>query len=298
MNYYNNLLYLFISMFIWGTIGAFILWTHLDPLSISFFRCLIGGGGLFIYCFLNGALKSTKISYSSFLMIGLSGILLIANWVLLFQSFIFSSITLGNISYYLQPIFLVIINFFVFGEKIELKKILFIGIAFIGVLLTLDLSTEDFSISSSKIYGISCAIVAGILYSIATVMAKYIKNIPLSLIILIQLSVGVVILLPFINFNLRSFSASLVFYLTILGFFHTAIAYILYYKAVKNLNITVLAVLSYVDPIIAILSDILFFNNSLKILQILGIFLTLLASYPIITPYTRKKSLKPVVYSP
>lgn len=78
-------------------------------------------------------------------------------------------------------------------------------------------------------------------------------------------------------------------YLLVLGIVHTVAAFILYYQSVKKLPTTTIAVISYVDPIVAIFTDVLFYNRELNSLQIAGIVITLVSSYFVITPEGFKK---------
>lgn len=282
------MLNLIVSMIIWGSIGAFILWSGLSPIDASFFRCLLGVLILFFYCWYRGVFKANKTSFYQYFLIVIGGILLVSNWILLFQSFIWSSITLGNVSYYLQPAFLILLNFFIFREKISLEVACFSTIAFIGVIMTIDVTPETFRLNELKILGVLCALGAGLLYSLATIIAKYLKNVPPSLITFFQLLVGMIFLLPLTHLNTIHFSFSMLSYIGVLGVIHTALAYILYYHAVARLNLTIVAIISYVDPIVAIFTDIAFFDRRLNLLQITGIILTMVASYFVITLQMKK----------
>ncbi len=99
-------------------------------------------------------------------------------------------------------------------------------------------------------------------------------------VIFIQLAIGVVILLPFVHFQVLSVVA--ITCLVIIGLVHTLLAYFLYYNAIKKTSFTQIAVISYFDPIVAIASDVIFFNRQLNLYQIAGVGITFAALYLLI----------------
>lgn len=271
------------SMIIWGCLGAFVLWSKLSMINIAFSRCIIGGFFLLLYCFYKGYLNIKLIPKKEFFLVALSGIFLITNWYLLFESFRLSSITIGNVSYYLQPIFLVILAIYFFHEKISLKKWLFIFLSFLGVILITGFFHTTGYVEKNMLLGVACAVLAGLLYAFVSVMTKNIHKIPVSMITLIQLFSGAIFILPWIHFSdFQNISKISIGCILIIGIVHTALAYILYYNGMKKTSFSVISVLSYVDPIVAVLTDIIFFNQHLSVLQIGGVLITLISSYLVI----------------
>lgn len=252
-------------MILWGTLGVFVLWSGLAAIDVAFYRCLIGA--LLMGCWFIKSTSPLKLDAST-KIVALAGVFLIMNWIFLFKSFQVSSITIGNISYYLQPIILIILGIFIYREKVNFRKWMLIMLALAGVILTIDPRNLY---SPNIILGVFLALIAAFFYSFVTILMKHNQQKYFN-IIFIQLSIGVLILLPFVDF--QSISVMTLVCLSIIGVFHTLLAYYLYYKALKKTNYTQIAVLSYLDPIVAIISDVLFFNRHLSLYQMIGIFLT------------------------
>ncbi len=275
-----------LSMIIWGTVGLFVLWSGFPMITIACSRCVIGGLILAGFCYHQGLFKAQFFAKQEVLLAIISGIFLVLNWVLLFESFKLASITVGNVSYYLQPIFLVILGIFFFKERVSLPKGALILLSFVGVVLTTGLSVSDRGSSAHNLLiGVGYATLAGLLYAFVTIITKPIKILPSPVLTLIQLLSGGIILLPFMNYDSLSFHSLAMLpliYLLIISLVHTAAAYILYYDGIKKVSVTNIAALSYIDPIIAIATDVLFFHRHLNGLQILGIILTLGSSYLVI----------------
>lgn len=268
------MLELILSMTLWGTLGVFVLWSDLSATDVAFYRCLIGA--LLIGCWLIKSRERIQLDKSA-AIVALAGVFLVLNWVFLFKSFQVSSITIGNISYYLQPIMLIILGIFIYQEKVSLQKWMLILLALTGVLLTIDL--RNFS-SPNIVMGVFFALLAAFLYSFLTLLMKRV-TLNYFKVIFIQLAIGVVILLPFVHFQPLSLLA--ITCLVIIGVIHTLLAYFLYYKAIKKTTFTQIAVVSYLDPIVAIASDVIFFNRQLNFYQMAGVALTFAALYLLVT---------------
>ena len=285
------MIYILISMTLWGSIGAFVLWSHVSMFEVVFYRCLIGFVVLFGYGFFS---KKINIKFlfnkKNFICIFGSSIFLVSNWIFLFYSFKYSSITLGNMCYYLQPIFLIILGMIFFKEKVSLLNWIFIIFSLIGVVLTSGINIFSLSEAYHNNYyyfiGIIFALLAGLLYAMLTISVKPLKNINSFNLTLIQLFFATIILIPFFIYHHAHYNSVYTFsgvaILIIIGVVHTALACMLYYKGVVACNVKTIGILSYVDPVIAVLSDVIFFNNSFTLLQILGILITLLSSYFVI----------------
>lgn len=274
---------LILAMIIWGSLGIFALWSGLSAMELAFCRCFIGAVVLGLYCWQKKQfiLKNFQNKPNIFYALA-AGVFIVLNWVLLFKSFQLASITIGNVSYYLQPVFLVILSILFFQELVTAKQWYFISLTTLGVILTSNLDT-DMQFGSNLLLGVGCAVGAGLLYAFATIFIKYIKNMPAALVTFIQLSLGCIILLPFVDiFSLSKASAQVIFVVMFIGIIHTAIAYILYYKALDAVNLTLVGILSYIDPIVAIFTDVIFCHRTFNSIQILGIFLTFLGSYKVI----------------
>lgn len=270
-----------LSMVIWGTLGFFVLKTDLGAIEIAFFRCVLGCLVLAPYCRYKGMFKY-RLTLANTWPILLGGIFVAFNWVLLFLSFRYASITLGNVSYYVQPIFLLILGYVFFREQIELGKWFFIALSIVGVYLTVDLSYKNLAVDQTQWLGVGCALFAGFLYSLATLIVKKQRVLPTPLMTLIQFIGGGLVLLPFVAWHTIHVDMVTVSNLLIIGLVHTVLAFVFYYESVPALSTDIIAIVSYIDPIVAILSDVLFFNRQLSRVQIVGILLTLIGGYYVV----------------
>jgi drug/metabolite transporter (DMT)-like permease len=121
--------------------------------------------------------------------------------------------------------------------------------------------------------GVGCALLAAFLYAIATIVAKQIKNFPPHLTALTQTSFGVLLLLPFADLKMVPLQGNHWYFLVSLGVIHTCVLYIYLYSAFKKLSYSMIAVLVFVYPVVAIIADRVVYNKEINLLQFAGIIL-------------------------
>ncbi|OLN32019.1 Transporter, EamA family [Desulfosporosinus metallidurans] len=105
-------------------------------------------------------------------------------------------------------------------------------------------------------------------------MNKFIKNLSGFETTLVQLMVSSLVLIPYIlmidPMNFSGVNSHSIIYILILGIFHTGIAYFLYFTAIKELEGQIIAVLSYIDPISAVIIAAVVLGESMIFIQIIG----------------------------
>lgn len=106
------------------------------------------------------------------------------------------------------------------------------------------------------------------------ILNKFLKNLSGLESTTVQLMVASIVLVPYVllteGLDFRTIAPSTVPYLLILGIVHTGIAYLLYFSAMQNLKGQTIAVLSYIDPISAVLLSALFLGESMGFIQLIG----------------------------
>ena len=271
---------MFTAMLLMGTVGYFVIESKQPAYNVVFFRCLFGVAFLSAYCLIVGIFKNTGLTKKNFLLIVVSGVFLVCNWIMLFQSFKTASISISTTIYHIQPFLFVIIWSAIFREPVPKEKWILMLLAFIGVVFVIDFDTKTADFSSSYMHGVFLAISAALFWAISAVIVKQIKFVRPHLIVLIQLAVGVFILLPFADLKTTGHITSVQWgYLLTLGAVHSCIMYVLLYSAYRSLSTSTIAIMTFIYPVVAILVDFIFYNKSLNILQMFGVALILASSY-------------------
>ena len=157
------------AMLLSGTLGYFVLKSGQSAFNVVFFRCLFGAISLFAYCAWRGYLTNTKLTRKTLLIAGLGGVAIVTNWVLLFSSYRLASFSISTAVYHTQPFFLLLIGAVVFREHIPRNKVVWIGVAFVGVLMTIDLNLSEFSTERSYLFGLALALSAAVSFRLPSI---------------------------------------------------------------------------------------------------------------------------------
>jgi drug/metabolite transporter (DMT)-like permease len=272
----NGVIQMASAMALSGTIGFFVTEARQDAFNVVFFRCLFGALCLGIVCLFKGYLKPSYFTRKTTLLIVLGGVCIVFNWVFLFKSYGLTSITLGTTLYHTQPFYVILLGIPLFKERVSRSKILWICLAFIGMMFVTNLHVAD--LKSSYFKGILYSLAAALLYGIATLVAKRLKGVPPHLIALCQITLGLVLLLPFTTLQEVPLVGPHWFYLSSLGLVHTCIMYILLYSAFQKLDTTKIAVLSFIYPAVSLFIDYLIYHTRLTPAQGFGVALIFLSS--------------------
>ncbi|WP_045310480.1 DMT family transporter [Lentzea aerocolonigenes] len=260
-----------IAMVLSGTIGVFVFESGAQPFTVAFWRCVFGAGALGLYCWIRGFFSDTGFTRKTFLLALLGGVFIVYNWAFLFSAYAKTSISLATVVYHTQPFYVVLLGALVFKEKLTAAKLGWVGVAFAGVVLVTDITSV--TVSGSYLLGIGQALLAALLYAFATIIAKQLKGIRPHLIALVQVTAGIFLLLPFVDFSGTASIGNGWAWLVGIGVIHTCVMYVLMYSSYQKLPTSLIAVLSFVYPVVAIIVDMSVYGTRIHPLQIVGILL-------------------------
>jgi RarD protein len=261
------------AMLIFGSIGVFVKNINLSSSEIALLRGIIGS--LFLIC--ASFFVRQKFSFQSMkeniVLLLLSGAALGINWIFLFQSYKYTTISNATLSYYFAPVFVMILAPFVLKEKLTLVKAGCISAAMIGLFLVMNTdggTSGAYNHPVGILYGLSAAI----LYASVILMNKFIKNLSGFETTLVQLMVAAIVLFPYVllkdHLHSSSINSRSILLILILGVVHTGIAYFLYFTSFQELKGQTIAVLSYIDPISAVVFAAIFLGEGMGFIQIIG----------------------------
>ena len=265
------------AMIISGTIGWFVVMSGQSVVAVVFWRCLFGAATLALICAALGFFRRGVITHRQIGLATLGGLAIVGNWLLLFAAYPRASISIATAVYNTQPFMLVALGALFLGERLTATKLVWLALAFAGMLLIVQAKAGGGS-GSDYLAGILLALGAAFLYALAAIVAKKLKGTPPHLIALIQVTVGVLALAPLADFaqaptDVRSWSLLLA-----LGVVHTGLMYILLYGAIQKLPTSLTGALSFIYPIVAILVDRIAFGHQLQMIQLIGAAAILLAA--------------------
>ena len=209
-------------------------------------------------------------------MIG-SGAALGINWILLFEAYRYTTVSTATLCYYTAPVIVTAVSVLLFRERLtKLQTFCFLMSALGFLFLT------GFSDWQTNGRGIALGLSAAVFYSLVILLNKGISGVAGLQKTFWQLIVAAVVLLPYVGFfggfhlHLLDFSSCMV--LLTVGLLHTGLAYCLYFTAIGSLKGQQIAVLSYIDPLTAVLISVFLLSETMTALQLAGGILILVFS--------------------
>lgn len=272
-----------LAMIIFGSIGIFVKNINLPSLEIAFLRATIGSVFLLSFSIMGKQkISISRISENALPLI-LSGVAIGFNWILLFQAYKYTTVSIATISYYFAPMFVIIAAPFILKERLTGSKLACLIAALIGIVMILN-SGESSGGVSQNIKGIIYGLSGAALYATVVLTNKFIKGLSGFETTLIQLVVSAITLVPFIIYRgelakVSSIGIKGIMFVLIVGVIHTGIAYLLYFTAMKSLESHSIAILSYIDPISAVVFSTLLLSEDITAVQIIGGIIVLSSTF-------------------
>ncbi|MFF7974579.1 EamA family transporter [Streptomyces sp. NPDC007905] len=266
------------AMMLSGTLGVFVVESGAPPFDVVFFRVLFGALALGGYVAARGRLRDHGFTRRTFALAVLGGVFIVFNWVLLFQSYENTSISVATVVYHMQPFYVVLLGALLFRERLTAAKVGWIAVAFAGLILVSGVTPADLSGGGAYLTGVGQALLAALLYGLSTLVTKRITGVRPHLIALVQVLVGIPLLLPFADFGAMSGTGADWGWLVGLGLLHTGVMYVLMYAAYAQLPTSKIAVVAFVYPAVAMVMDWAVYGHHIGLVQALGVPLIVTAS--------------------
>ena len=263
---------LIISMGIFGTIGLFVKAIPLSSGEIALYRAILAAMliGLFLLI-TKQKIPFKKIKKEIPLLLA-SGCAMGINWILLFEAYKYTTVSAATLSYYFAPVIVTVACPILFKEKMKAKQWICFAMSTIGIVLITGIG--DTSGGSNHLVGILFGLGAACFYATVILLNKFIKNVDGIHRTFLQFLAAIIVLIPYVGFtsgiNLGSLNAKGVICLLVVGLVHTGITYCLYFSSLKELAGQKAAILSYIDPLVAVLVSVIVLGEDMSVLQIIG----------------------------
>lgn len=265
------------SMVIFGTIGFFTRNIAVSSSELALYRAVLAMIMVGGYLLIRGKSIEIKSIKKDIPALMCSGVAMGINWILLFEAYRYTTISTATISYYFAPVIVMVACCFLFHEHLSKEKIVSFIMSAIGLILTMGI--QDLRSGGNDLKGVLFGLSAAVFYAIVILLNKAIKNVAGLERTLFQFGACIIVLGPyvFLTSGITLYQLDTVgwTYLLIVGVVHTGIAYCLYFSALKDLPGQETAILSYIDPLVAVLLSVFVLGESITMLQVLGAVLIL-----------------------
>lgn len=274
---WRGIVEMLVSMTMFGTVGLLVIYSGQPVTSVVFWRCVFGAGTLLVICLAFGLFKGNLTKHIVTYAV-LGGVALVLNWLLLFSAYSYASISISTVVYNTQPFILVMFGVLFMGEKLTANKMFWLVISFIGVVFIVMEKPQASYIGDNFALGIVMALGAAFFWAVNAIFTMKLKHVPPHVIAFIQVCVGIIMLLPFVQWNALPNTTEAWTALIILGVVQTGLVYIISYGAVQKLPTHLQGALSFIYPLMTIVVDFMVFGQRIQPIQILGMAAILLAA--------------------
>lgn len=283
-------LMLIISMLIFGTLALFVKKINVSSGELALYRAILAAVVIFIYLLITKQKINLKNIKKELIVILISGMAMGFNWIFLFEAYKYTTVSIATLSYYFAPIIVMIVCPFLFKEKLTKKQIICFVMSTIGMFLIVGVT--GFS-SSQDFIGVLFGLTAATLYATVILTNKYIKKVEGIHRTFFQFLAAILVLIPYVyltsGFNFISLNSIGLVNLLIVGLIHTGITYCMYFTALKKLSGQEASILSYIDPLVAVIVSYTLLSEKITPLQIIGGLLIL--GFSILNEIKPKKRL-------
>lgn len=264
------------AVVIWGSIGVFRRNIPMSSAALAFVRAALGTIVLLLPALFVKNKDEEKLSKKVIFSLFACGVLVGVNWVFLFESYKYTTVATATLCYYMEPTMLIGLSPIFFKEKLGVRKLLCALAALAGMVLISGI-LEINGGGQKSFKGVLLGLGAAVLYTFVVIINKKfpvksaMKKTRLQL-IFATLVIGIYLLITGDNSFLEFTPASLILTL-IVGVVHTGIAYVLFYGSVEKLPAASVAIISYIDPVLALILSAVVLREGISLAGILGAIL-------------------------
>lgn len=269
-----SVLALVLSMVIFGTIGIFRRAIPLPSEVLAFARGILGSVFLLLVLRVSGRKFDLSSTSKHLWLLVLTGAMIGLNWILLFEAYNYTSVAIATLCYYMQPVIVILASPFVLHEKITARKCICAAVSVLGMVFVSGILQPGSAGEGTSWRGILLGLGAAALYAAVVLLNKKISGIPVYEKTILQLSSAAVVMIPYMlaagTLKAYSLETGQALGLLTVGILHTGIAYALYFGAIEKIPAQTAALLSYIDPVTAVLLSAGLLHESMTVLSVIG----------------------------
>ena len=262
---------LILSMAIFGTLGLFVRYIPVSSGELALYRALLAASMIGLFLLVTKQPIPVASIKKEIPLLLFSGVAMGINWILLFEAYRYTTVSVATLSYYFAPVIVTAVCPFLFHEKLSRRQILCFVMSTLGLILITGIGNLD---GQSHLIGIGFGLGAAVFYATVVLINKFIRNVQGIHRTFLQFLAAIVILIPYValtsGVTLENLNALGWVNLLIVGLVHTGITYCLYFSSLKELPGQKAAILSYIDPLVAVVVSVALLHEPITLWQGVG----------------------------
>lgn len=264
-------LMLIVSMTIFGTLGVFVRNISVSSGELALYRAVLAA--MLIASFLGVTKQKTPFANikKEVPLLLASGVAMGINWILLFEAYKYTTVSVATLSYYFAPVIVTVVCPILFREKLTGKQIICFLMSTLGLVMITGIGEIG---GGTDFIGILFGLGAAVFYASVILLNKFIKNVEGIHRTFLQFLSAIVILIPYVmmtsGVTVGSLNGIGWMNLLIVGLVHTGVTYCMYFSSLKELPGQKAAILSYIDPLVAVLISVTILGETMTLWQVIG----------------------------
>lgn len=260
------------AMAIFGTLAPFVRNIPVTSAELSLFRAVLAASLIGIFLLVTRQTIPIKSLKKELILLMCSGASMAVNWILLFEAYKYTTVAIATLSYYFAPVLVTVASAFLFREKLGKKQIICFVMSTLGLIIVTGIT--NLGSGSNNAVGILFGLGAAVLYAVCILLNKAIKGVGGIQRTFLQFLAAIAVMVPYVAFSggvsLDSMTTLGWGCLLIVGLVHTGITYCLYFTAVERIPGQEVAILSYIDPLVAVVIGVVVLGEPLSLQQMIG----------------------------
>jgi len=261
---------LIFSMTIFGTIAVFVRNIPLSSGEIALYRAVLASVLIGIFLIVTKQNVDLKKIKKDLPLLLFSGIAMGFNWILLFEAYKYTTVSAATLSYYFAPVIVTFLCPIIFKEKLTAKQIVCFVFSTVGLVLITGIG----GIGERGLVGIALGLGAAVFYASVILINKFIKEVDGIHRTFLQFVSAIIVLVPYVavtsGVTLGALDTKGWACLLVVGIVHTGVTYCLYFSSLKELPGQKAAILSYIDPLVAVVISVTVLGEPMTLMQVIG----------------------------
>lgn len=278
------------SMCIWSTWGLLIRWMQLPPVVVLFYTSLIASVTVPLVMKVRGEFPHEVFTLRSvhlFLGLALASLL---NNITYFYSLGHTTVSNAVFTHYTAPVIVAVLAPLLIAERLQRVTLVSLPIAAAGMAMIV-LHDGGLRLDNTHLPGILAGTASGFGYAFMIILTRRLGQMLLhqkAIILLLWLTV--LLTAPVVLFMEYHISRQAALLLLVTGLFHSTLAPIMYFSALRHVLAQHAAILGYIEPLAAIPLAFLFLAETPPVIALLGGGLILLSGYLVVHSRLSAKS--------
>lgn len=267
----NPRLMMISAMAIFGTLGLFVRKIPVSSGELALYRACLAAVLLGAFLLLTRQpIPVSKIRRELPLLL-LSGVAVGINWILLFEAYKYTTVSLATLSYYFAPVIVTAVCPVLFHEKLTGRQILCFLMSTLGLVLITGVGDVG---GGRDLIGVLFGLGAAVFYAGVVLLNKFIRQVDGIHRTFLQFLAAIVTLTPYVlatsGVHLDTLDGVGWSNLLVVGLLHTGVTYCMYFSSLRELPGQKAAILSYIDPLVAVALSVTVLGETMTASQLAG----------------------------